>query len=92
MREKYRAEEASRREARQACHLHSESSRGDGTPRRTDSTARHRSGGAMPDTTEQDEVHPRGTLALVGLLAVALVTLYLTIYFFLYVPRGAVTQ
>lgn len=46
----------------------------------------------MPDTTEQDEVHPRGTLALVGLLAVALVTLYLAIYVFLYVPRGAVTQ
>jgi hypothetical protein len=35
--------------------------------------------------------HPRGTLAIVGLYGVLFVLGWLAFFFFLYLPRGAVT-
>jgi len=35
--------------------------------------------------------HPRGTLAIVGLYGVLFVVGWLAFFFFLYLPRGAVT-
>lgn len=45
----------------------------------------------MTDSPDRGE-HPKGTLAITVAFAVLLVVVYLAIYFFVYVPRGAVTE
>ena len=44
----------------------------------------------QPDPGPGD--HPRGTLAVVALYGVLFVLGWLAMYFFLYLPRGPVTQ
>lgn len=45
----------------------------------------------MTDRPGHDEQHPRGTLALMGVLGVLFLAVYFGIYFLVYVPRGALT-
>jgi len=45
----------------------------------------------MTDQRPNLEGHPRGTLAIVGLYGVLFVLGWLAFFFFLYLPRGAVT-
>jgi hypothetical protein len=45
------------------------------------------------DKTEEEQAeHPKGTLAVVSLYGVLMVLGWLAIYFFAYLPRGAVTR
>ncbi len=45
----------------------------------------------MSDKNRRGEEHPRGTLALTIVLGALMLATYFGIYFFIYVPRGAVT-
>jgi hypothetical protein len=51
-------------------------------------------GGSLVMDDQHPEIgkHPRGTLALIGLYGLVFLLGWLAIFFFVYVPRGAVTR
>lgn len=46
----------------------------------------------MSDHKDDLGKHPRGTLAVVGLYGLLLLVGWLAVFFFIYLPRGAVTR
>ena len=46
----------------------------------------------MPQDPRGPIEHPRGTLALIGVYGMLFAAGWLAVYFFIYVPRGAVTR
>ncbi len=46
----------------------------------------------MSDFDRDVGKHPRGTLALVGVYGLIFLLFWLAVFFFVYLPRGAVTR